>query len=89
MLNGEDAGFDHNFAIRYFEKAFYFPALRAGDEVLQNPFDVFFKIAKIIPTLNQSPFTQLLRTFKTKVDGDASAVDYLEEFFSKYRTTNN
>ena len=89
MLNGEDVGFDHNFAIRYFEKAFYFPALRAGDEVLQNPFDVFFKIAKIIPTLNQSPFTQLLRTFKTKVDGDASAVDYLEEFFSKYRTTNN
>jgi hypothetical protein len=87
--NIHDAGFTHEFAIQYFKKAFYFPNLAIGDEDLENPFDLFFDIVKTTSTLDTTPFTKLLRAFKSKVDGEDTVVDYLNGFFSKYVSSNN
>jgi hypothetical protein len=88
-LSADETDFTHEFAIQYFKKAFYFPNLAIGDEDLENPFDLFFDIVKTTSTLDTTPFTKLLRAFKSKVDGEDTVVDYLNGFFNKYVSSNN
>lgn len=88
-LSADETDFTHEFAIQYFKKAFYFPNLAIGDEDLENPFDLFFDIVETTSTLDTTPFTKLLRAFKSKVDGEDTVVDYLNGFFNKYVSSNN